>query len=186
MLSDLIVKYSMVNIFLNQDRGKYAGIFDIQPSDISFLWPVMTLLCMSQIVLLHRLCYNTGLRCFSSISFSSSSHPPAFTRMMVTGYKRPLEEKDLWSLNPEDCSQRVVPQLVCRWNTECQKVKRSGAQCTMENSSFTLVFACREFSAPSSVWKFRMRRGGKFWSGTDSPLEVVSGPHYWWAVPVNG
>ncbi|KAE8283707.1 Multidrug resistance-associated protein 1 [Larimichthys crocea] len=47
------------------------------------------------------------------------------TRMMVIGYKRPLEEKDLWSLNPEDRSHRVVPQLVCRWNAECQKVKRT-------------------------------------------------------------
>ncbi|XP_068605615.1 multidrug resistance-associated protein 1 [Brachionichthys hirsutus] len=47
------------------------------------------------------------------------------TRMMVTGYKRPLEEKDLWSLNPEDCSHRVVPHLMTRWNTECQKVKRA-------------------------------------------------------------
>lgn len=48
--------------------------------------------------------------------------PP--TRMMVTGYKRPLEEKDLWSLNPDDRSHRVVPQLVRRWSVECQKVKR--------------------------------------------------------------
>ncbi|XP_041856879.1 multidrug resistance-associated protein 1 isoform X2 [Melanotaenia boesemani] len=47
------------------------------------------------------------------------------TRMMVTGYKRPLEEKDLWSLNPDDRSHRVVPELVSRWNTECQKVKRT-------------------------------------------------------------
>ncbi|XP_072225794.1 multidrug resistance-associated protein 1 isoform X2 [Leuresthes tenuis] len=47
------------------------------------------------------------------------------TRMMVIGYKRPLEEKDLWSLNPDDRSHRVVPQLVCRWNAECQKVKRT-------------------------------------------------------------
>ncbi|KAJ4932488.1 hypothetical protein JOQ06_010909, partial [Pogonophryne albipinna] len=46
-------------------------------------------------------------------------------RLMVTGYKRPLEEKDLWSLNLEDRSHRVVPQLVLRWNTECQKVKRT-------------------------------------------------------------
>ncbi|AWP18241.1 putative multidrug resistance-associated protein 1-like [Scophthalmus maximus] len=46
------------------------------------------------------------------------------TRMIVTGYKRPLEEKDLWTLNPGDRSQRVVPQLVRRWNTECHKVKR--------------------------------------------------------------
>ncbi|XP_068192205.1 multidrug resistance-associated protein 1 isoform X2 [Antennarius striatus] len=47
------------------------------------------------------------------------------TRMMVTGYKRPLEEKDLWSLNPEDCSQKVVPNLMTHWNVECQKVKRT-------------------------------------------------------------
>uniref|UniRef100_A0A665WLN5 Multidrug resistance-associated protein 1 n=1 Tax=Echeneis naucrates TaxID=173247 RepID=A0A665WLN5_ECHNA len=47
------------------------------------------------------------------------------TRIMVEGYKCPLEEKDLWSLNPEDCSQRVVPQLVHRWKAECQKVIRS-------------------------------------------------------------
>ncbi|XP_016118931.1 multidrug resistance-associated protein 1-like [Sinocyclocheilus grahami] len=42
----------------------------------------------------------------------------------MTGYKRPLEEKDLWSLNTEDKSQRVVPQLVRRWDQECNKVKR--------------------------------------------------------------
>lgn len=48
-------------------------------------------------------------------------------RLMVQGYKRPLEEKDLWSLNAEDKSQRVVPQLVRRWDQECNKVKRSDA-----------------------------------------------------------
>uniref|UniRef100_A0A672QTD8 Multidrug resistance-associated protein 1 n=1 Tax=Sinocyclocheilus grahami TaxID=75366 RepID=A0A672QTD8_SINGR len=47
------------------------------------------------------------------------------TGLMVTGYKRPLEEKDLWSLNTEDKSQRVVPQLVRRWDQECNKVKRA-------------------------------------------------------------
>uniref|UniRef100_A0A3B4F4P8 Multidrug resistance-associated protein 1 n=1 Tax=Pundamilia nyererei TaxID=303518 RepID=A0A3B4F4P8_9CICH len=47
------------------------------------------------------------------------------TRMMMKGYRRPLEEKDLWSLNAEDCSHTVVPQLVKRWNTQCQKFKRS-------------------------------------------------------------
>ncbi|CAK6969621.1 multidrug resistance-associated protein 1 [Scomber scombrus] len=45
------------------------------------------------------------------------------TKMMIVGFKHPLEEKDLWSLNPDDRSQGVVPQLVHRWNTECQKVK---------------------------------------------------------------
>lgn len=46
------------------------------------------------------------------------------TRMMVTGYKRPLEDKDLWSLDPDNRSHRVVPQLVHRWNKQCQKIKR--------------------------------------------------------------
>uniref|UniRef100_A0A8C5H691 Multidrug resistance-associated protein 1 n=1 Tax=Gouania willdenowi TaxID=441366 RepID=A0A8C5H691_GOUWI len=50
------------------------------------------------------------------------------TSMMITGYKRPLEEKDLWSLNPDDCSNRVVPQLVHRWNSECQKAKRESKE----------------------------------------------------------
>ncbi|TRY93220.1 hypothetical protein DNTS_014361 [Danionella cerebrum] len=45
-------------------------------------------------------------------------------RLMVKGFKRPLEEKDLWSLNTEDKSERVVPQLVRRWDQECVKVKR--------------------------------------------------------------
>lgn len=47
------------------------------------------------------------------------------TRMLVTGYKRPLEEKDLWSLNLDDRSHKVVPHLVQCWNKECQKVKTS-------------------------------------------------------------
>ncbi|TWW64338.1 Multidrug resistance-associated protein 1 ATP-binding cassette sub-family C member 1 [Takifugu flavidus] len=46
------------------------------------------------------------------------------TKMMVKGYKQPLEEKDLWSLNRDDRSENVVPQLVHHWNTECEKVKR--------------------------------------------------------------
>ncbi|XP_031726932.1 multidrug resistance-associated protein 1 [Anarrhichthys ocellatus] len=64
-------------------------------------------------------CPEPGANFLSRISFWW------ITRMMVTGYKRPLEEKDLWSLNSEDRSHRVVPQLVGRWNTECQKVKRT-------------------------------------------------------------
>ncbi|XP_056263509.1 multidrug resistance-associated protein 1 isoform X1 [Pseudoliparis swirei] len=47
------------------------------------------------------------------------------TTMMVTGYRRPLEEKDLWSLNSEDRSHTVVPQLVRHWDMGCQKVKRT-------------------------------------------------------------
>uniref|UniRef100_A0A8C1J986 Multidrug resistance-associated protein 1 n=1 Tax=Cyprinus carpio TaxID=7962 RepID=A0A8C1J986_CYPCA len=72
------------------------------------------------------------------------------TGLMVTGYKRPLEEKDLWSLNTEDKSQRVVPQLVCRWDQECNKVKRLLIQFVNDSSApdwhgyfyTTLLFVC--------------------------------------------
>ncbi|XP_066498772.1 multidrug resistance-associated protein 1 [Hoplias malabaricus] len=46
------------------------------------------------------------------------------TGLMVQGYRRPLEEKDLWSLNAEDRSPAVVPQLVKRWDHECNKTKK--------------------------------------------------------------
>ncbi|XP_072298433.1 multidrug resistance-associated protein 1 [Eucyclogobius newberryi] len=45
-------------------------------------------------------------------------------RMMVTGYKRPLVESDLWSLTPDNRSHRVVPGLVQRWSRQRQKVQR--------------------------------------------------------------
>uniref|UniRef100_A0A8C2AS64 Multidrug resistance-associated protein 1 n=1 Tax=Cyprinus carpio TaxID=7962 RepID=A0A8C2AS64_CYPCA len=55
------------------------------------------------------------------------------TGLMVIGYKRPLEEKDLWSLNTEDKSEKVVPQLVRRWDQECNKVKSRQLATKMTN-----------------------------------------------------
>ncbi|XP_039632406.1 multidrug resistance-associated protein 1 isoform X1 [Polypterus senegalus] len=47
------------------------------------------------------------------------------SRMMVKGYKKPLEEQDLWTLNEDDKSLIVVPQLCHRWKQQCAKAKRS-------------------------------------------------------------
>ncbi|XP_067859323.1 multidrug resistance-associated protein 1 [Heptranchias perlo] len=47
-----------------------------------------------------------------------------FTGMTKLGYKRPLEADDLWSLNKEDKSKVVVPQLVEEWEKECSKITR--------------------------------------------------------------
>ncbi|KAF4093148.1 hypothetical protein AMELA_G00028850 [Ameiurus melas] len=63
-------------------------------------------------------CPEAGASFLSRISFWW------ITGLMMRGYKKPLEEKDLWSLNPDDESQMVVPQLVRRWNHECNKGKR--------------------------------------------------------------
>ncbi|XP_033886772.3 multidrug resistance-associated protein 1-like isoform X3 [Acipenser ruthenus] len=46
------------------------------------------------------------------------------TGLMTQGYKRPLEERDLWSLNEDDQSQGVVAQLIRSWQHECAKIKR--------------------------------------------------------------
>ncbi|KAM5274228.1 ATP-binding cassette sub-family C member 3 [Ctenodactylus gundi] len=45
-----------------------------------------------------------------------------FTGMAIQGYRRPLKEQDLWSLNEEDCSRRVVQRLLEAWQ---KREKRS-------------------------------------------------------------
>ncbi|XP_010717779.1 multidrug resistance-associated protein 1-like [Meleagris gallopavo] len=46
------------------------------------------------------------------------------TGLMIQGYRRPLEAKDLWSLNKEDKSEEVVPGLARNWAKEWAKTKR--------------------------------------------------------------
>uniref|UniRef100_A0A663EVE8 Multidrug resistance-associated protein 1 n=1 Tax=Aquila chrysaetos chrysaetos TaxID=223781 RepID=A0A663EVE8_AQUCH len=46
------------------------------------------------------------------------------TGLMVQGYRRPLEAKDLWSLNKEDKSEEIVPSLARNWAKEWAKTKR--------------------------------------------------------------
>ncbi|CAJ1076635.1 multidrug resistance-associated protein 1 [Xyrichtys novacula] len=100
------------------------------------------------------------------------------TRMMIIGYRRPLEEKDLWSLNPEDRSHRVVPQLVTRWNNECQKVKRTEQKmlyspkrvphtenkegCAVEESEILIVKNPQKTKEPSLLWALCLTFGPYF------------------------
>uniref|UniRef100_A0AAR2KJ02 ATP-binding cassette, sub-family C (CFTR/MRP), member 3 n=1 Tax=Pygocentrus nattereri TaxID=42514 RepID=A0AAR2KJ02_PYGNA len=46
------------------------------------------------------------------------------TFLAIKGYKNPLETKDLWSLNKQDCSDTVVPELLREWEVEKSKAKR--------------------------------------------------------------
>ncbi|XP_043820736.1 ATP-binding cassette sub-family C member 3 [Dromiciops gliroides] len=48
-----------------------------------------------------------------------------FTKMAILGYRKPLEEKDLWSLNEEDSSKIVVPRLIKEWEKQRAKAKES-------------------------------------------------------------
>uniref|UniRef100_A0A8C8DWC3 Multidrug resistance-associated protein 1 n=1 Tax=Oryzias sinensis TaxID=183150 RepID=A0A8C8DWC3_9TELE len=76
-------------------------------------------------------------------------------RMMLTGYKRPLEEKDLWSLNPEDRSHCVVPQLLRRWTAECHKQPPHGENKevrAVEESEILIVKSPKKSGEPSLLW----------------------------------
>ncbi|KFQ36515.1 Canalicular multispecific organic anion transporter 2, partial [Merops nubicus] len=47
-----------------------------------------------------------------------------FTSMAILGYKRPLEDKDLWSLNEDDTSKIIVQQLCKEWDREKAECKQ--------------------------------------------------------------
>ncbi|KAI1883878.1 hypothetical protein AGOR_G00220620 [Albula goreensis] len=72
----------------------------------------------SQAILDPNPCPESGASFLSKITFWW------ITGLMVQGFRRPLEEGDLWSLNVADRSQTIVPQLVRSWLSECRKTKR--------------------------------------------------------------
>uniref|UniRef100_A0A3B4V2W9 Multidrug resistance-associated protein 1 n=1 Tax=Seriola dumerili TaxID=41447 RepID=A0A3B4V2W9_SERDU len=145
---------------------QYERMKGVQSSGVMLIFWLLALLCAtvtfrSKIlqVLDQNPCPEPGASFLSRITFWW------ITRMMVTGYKRPLEEKDLWSLNPEDRSQRVVPQLVRRWNTECQKVKRSVARKegrAVEESEILIVKNPQKTKEPSLFWALCLTFGPYF------------------------
>lgn len=44
--------------------------------------------------------------------------------MAILGYKRPLEDKDLWSLKEDDTSKIIVQQLSGEWDKEKAECKQ--------------------------------------------------------------
>ncbi|XP_029015058.1 multidrug resistance-associated protein 1 [Betta splendens] len=100
------------------------------------------------------------------------------SRMLLIGYKRPLEEKDLWSLNSDDRSHKVVPHLVQSWNKQCQKVKRTHEKTlysprqvpnsdtkegrTVEESEILLVKSPQKTKEASLLWALCLTFGPYF------------------------
>uniref|UniRef100_A0A3B4BUZ0 ATP-binding cassette, sub-family C (CFTR/MRP), member 3 n=1 Tax=Pygocentrus nattereri TaxID=42514 RepID=A0A3B4BUZ0_PYGNA len=72
-------------------------------------------------------CFNEKPPLFSSVVTDPNPCPEStagflsrltfwwFTSLAIKGYKNPLETKDLWSLNKQDCSDTVVPELLREW-----------------------------------------------------------------------
>ncbi|NXE76012.1 MRP3 protein, partial [Cochlearius cochlearius] len=61
-----------------------------------------------------------------------------FTSMAILGYKRPLEDKDLWSLNEDDTSKIIVQQLSKEWDKEKVECKQKEDVTYMKKSNHVL------------------------------------------------
>uniref|UniRef100_A0A672M398 ABC-type glutathione-S-conjugate transporter n=1 Tax=Sinocyclocheilus grahami TaxID=75366 RepID=A0A672M398_SINGR len=82
-------------------------------------------------------CFNEKPPLFSSVVTDPNACPEItagflskmtfwwFTSMAIKGYKSPLENKDLWSLNKQDSSELVVPNLLNEWEVEKSKAQRN-------------------------------------------------------------
>ncbi|KAM6240168.1 ATP-binding cassette sub-family C member 3 [Spheniscus humboldti] len=64
-----------------------------------------------------------------------------FTSMAILGYKRPLEDKDLWSLNEDDTSKIIVQQLSKEWEKEKAECKQKEEVTYMKKSNHVLNHA---------------------------------------------
>ncbi|XP_057630326.1 ATP-binding cassette sub-family C member 3 [Chionomys nivalis] len=76
-----------------------------------------------------------------------------FTKLAILGYRRPLEERDLWTLNEEDCSHKLVQRLLEAW----QKQQASGPQAAAAEQKIpgedeVLLKARPKSQKPSFLW----------------------------------
>lgn len=44
-----------------------------------------------------------------------------FDALAWKGYRNPLEQKDLWDMNPEDSSKEIMPKFLKYWNKSVAK-----------------------------------------------------------------
>ncbi|KGL77924.1 Canalicular multispecific organic anion transporter 2, partial [Tinamus guttatus] len=58
-----------------------------------------------------------------------------FTSMAIVGYKRPLEAKDLWSLNEDDTARKIVEHLSKEWDREKAEWKQKEDVTYMKKSN---------------------------------------------------
>ncbi|XP_041520483.1 ATP-binding cassette sub-family C member 3 isoform X2 [Microtus oregoni] len=76
-----------------------------------------------------------------------------FTKLAILGYRRPLEERDLWTLNEEDCSHKLVQRLLEAWQKQQAARPQAAAveQKTPEEDE-VLLKARPKSQKPSFLW----------------------------------
>lgn len=47
-----------------------------------------------------------------------------FDRLILQGYKKPLEQNDLWDISPKYSSREIVPVFENHWNRTVEKCKK--------------------------------------------------------------
>lgn len=78
-----------------------------------------------------------------------------FTKLAILGYRRPLEEHDLWTLDEDDCSHKLVQRLLEAWQKQLKQA--SGAQTAASEQKTpgedeVLLRARPKFQKPSFLW----------------------------------
>lgn len=105
-------------------------------------------------------------------SFLSKVFFAWFDRFIWLGYKRPLENKDLWSMKPEDMSTEVTPLFLKYWNKSVAKSTQVEPANGVTSATFTKSSASVNFSntkdkKPASILPALIKAfGGTFLFGS--------------------
>jgi hypothetical protein len=69
-------------------------------------------------------CQKSSLTNPNPLSLSSFKLWILFLRLVVTGYRKPLTEDDMFALNPSDQSKTVVNEFESHWRQQEIKIKQ--------------------------------------------------------------
>uniref|UniRef100_A0A8B9GC88 Multidrug resistance-associated protein 1 n=1 Tax=Amazona collaria TaxID=241587 RepID=A0A8B9GC88_9PSIT len=83
------------------------------------------------------------------------------TGLMIQGYRRPLEAKDLWSLNKEDKSEEIVPGLARNWAKEWQQ-NPSDSNGDVTEEAEALIIKPSQKSSEASLFKVLYKTFGPY------------------------
>uniref|UniRef100_A0A8C8VR12 Multidrug resistance-associated protein 1 n=1 Tax=Pelusios castaneus TaxID=367368 RepID=A0A8C8VR12_9SAUR len=97
----------------------------------------------------------------SSASFLSKITFWWITGLMIQGYRRPLEAKDLWSLNKDDMSEEIVPGLTTYWAKECQ-IQSSNSNGEVAEEVEALIIKPSQRTAEPSLFKVLYKTFGPY------------------------
>ncbi|KAH0501077.1 canalicular multispecific organic anion transporter 2 [Microtus ochrogaster] len=76
-----------------------------------------------------------------------------FTKLAILGYRRPLEESDLWTLNEEDCSHKLVQRLLEEWQKQqAARPQAAAVEQKIPGEDEVLLKARPKSQKPSFLW----------------------------------